>query len=148
MIFQELLIQVRGKDWIPPKTLIAIDPGETCGYAVFLEGGFFLANQRIDIIYIMINWFPNVVVYEDYKIYPGKLHSHSFSDIPTLKVIGAIEYICQRNQIKVIKIMASTAKGFVSNIKLKEWNFYEKGKVHAMDALRVGLHTLLFSKEI
>lgn len=148
MTFQELLLQVRGKDWLPPEKLFAIDPGETCGYAVFWYGDLHRAEQDKDITKYIFGYKPYILVYEDYKIYPGKLKSHSFSDIPTLKVIGAIEYICHKEGIKVIKQLASTAKGFCTNEKLKEWGFYEKGKPHANDAIRHGCHCLLFNKEL
>jgi len=150
MTFQELLIKTRGKDWKPPDRLMAIDPGETCGNATFTDGEFLCADQCKDMMnYINTqDWYANVIVYEDYKIYPGKLKLHSFSDIPTLKVIGVIEYFCDQNNIKVIKQLASTAKGFCTNIKLKEWGFYQKGKPHANDAIRHGCHALLFSKEL
>lgn len=153
MTFQELLYDLHGPDWIPPKKLLAIDPGETCGYAIFLFGEQFTVGadqcewQKICDKITKV-WKPNVVAYEEYRIYPSKLKTHSFSNVPTLKIIGGIDYVCSENGIKTIKILASTAKGFVSNKRLKEWGFYQVGKPHANDALRVGLHILLFSREL
>ena len=151
MTFQELLTQVRGENWKAPERLFAIDPGETIGHSNFNDGEFMFAGQVKDLKMLMrliVSYEPDIVVYEDYKIYPGKLQSHSFSDIPTLKTIGAIEYICDLHNIKVIKQLASTAKGFCTSEKLKEWGFYQRGKPHAMDATRHGCYALLFSKEL
>lgn len=150
MTFKELLDFQRGKDWkVPYKRILAIDPGETCGYAKFFDGEPTIVDQCKDITEVIFEHpSPSLIAYEDYRIYPGKLRQHSFSEVPTLKVIGAIEYICKQRNIKAIPILASTAKGFVTNKRLKEWGFYQKGLRHGMDALRLGLHVLLFSKEI
>lgn len=156
MTFQELLTKTRGEDWKPPKLLFAIDPGETCGYASFIDGRLHYAAQEkgTGVVDLMTMYEYDIIVYEDYKIYPRKLKLHSFADIPTLKIIGIIEYVCASDEIlsysvkKVIKQLASTAKGFCTNIKLKEWGFYQKGRPHANDAIRHGCHALLFSKEL
>ena len=157
MTFNELLIHTRGEDWIPPIRLVALDPGETCGLA-FFNCGELVEVEQIKLDFKKHDWdplidricelMPDVVVYEDYKIYPGKLKAHSFSGVDTLKVIGAIEFLCSHNKYKSISMMASTAKGFVTNEKLKEWGFYKKSLNHGRDAVRVGLHALLFSKEL
>ncbi len=157
MTFQELLTKTREEDWIPPRRLIALDPGETVGLA-FFDFGELIEVEQIKLNFKKHDWFPlltrveqlqpSVVVYEDYKIYPGMAKAHTLSGVPTLKVIGAIEFMCSHNKYQSISMMASTAKGFVTNDKLKEWGFYVKGKQHGRDALRVGLHSLLFSKEL
>ena len=157
MTFQELLKHTRGEDWIPPIRLVALDPGETCGLA-FFNCGELVSVEQVELSFKKHDWdplidricelMPDVVVYEDYKIYPGKLGTHTLSGVPTLKVIGAIEFLCSHNKYKSISMMASTAKGFVNDIKLKEWGFYRKSLNHGRDAVRVGLHALLFSKEL
>lgn len=157
MTFQELLTHTRGEDWIPPKRLVALDPGETVGLA-FFDWGELVTVEQIKLDFKKHNWdplidricqiSPDVVAYEDYKIYPGLAKAHTLSGVPTLKVIGAIEFLCSHNKYQSISMMASTAKGFVSDLKLKEWGFYVKGKKHGRDATRLGLHTLLFSKEL
>ena len=129
MDFSSLLKKTRGPDWIPPIRLVALDPGETCGLAFFNCGELDTVEQ-VNLNFKEHNWdplinricelMPDVVVYEDYKIYPGKLGTHTLSGVPTLKVIGAIEFLCSHNKYKSISMMASTAKGFVSDIKLKE----------------------------
>ena len=159
MTFQELLTYTRGPSWLTPKRLVALDPGETCGLA-FFEWGELIDTEQIKLYFKSGDrgWdslvdrieqiVPTVVVYEDYKIYPGKLKAHTFSGVPTLKLIGAIEFLCNYNKYQAVPQMASTAKGFCTDDKLKEWGFYKRGRPHAMDALRHGLHALLFNKEL
>ena len=157
MTFQELLTHNRGPEWIPPRRLVALDPGETVGLAYFDFGELIDVEQiklkfktrgfdpLIDRIYQLE---PDVVVYEDYKIYPGLAKMHTLSGVPTLKVIGAIEFMCSYNKYQSISQMASTAKGFSTDEKLKEWGFYKKAHRHGNDAIRHGCHALLFNKEL
>ena len=157
MTFQELLTHNRGPEWVPPHKLVALDPGETVGLA-FFEFGELVSVEQIKLSFKKHDWDPlidrvcqlepSVLVFEDYKIYPGLAKAHTLSGVPTLKVIGAIEFMCSHNKYQSISQMASTAKGFCTDIKLKEWGFYLKGTPHGMDALRHGLHALLFSKEL
>ena len=157
MTFQELLTHNRGPEWIPPRRLVALDPGETVGLAYF-DDGELIDVEQIKLSFKKHDWnplidrvctlWPTVLVYEDYKIYPGLSKVHTLSGVPTLKVIGAIEFMCSHNKYQTISQMASTAKGFSTDEKLKEWGFYKKGKRHAMDAIRHGCHALLFSKEL
>jgi len=133
---------------------MSIDPGLTIGYSIFVNGEPSGASQidvtnddkELSIISEIKKYSPEVLVYEDYIIYPSKMDAHNLSDIPTLKLIGVIEFICYQMGIKVFKQLASTGKGFVKDDKIKEWGYYLKGRPHAMDALRHGLHALLFNK--
>ena len=151
MTFQELLLKTRGFEWEPPERLVAIDPGETIGYSYFKDGHFQLAGQSTDLkdfINILTGYNPTVVAYEEYRIYSNKLSQHTLSKIPTLKVIGGIELVCDIKDYKKIAQLASTAKGFCTDLKLKEWGFYQSGKRHANDSIMHGCHALLFSKEL
>ena len=155
MDFFDLIKKHRGKDWQFPWTMLAIDPGETIGLAFLghTEPTRVEQHRKGEEVYsflntVILNFKPKVIVCEDYKIYANKLKDHSLSNVPTVKIIGAIEMICKLEGIQLIMQMASTGKGFVTNEKLKEWGYYEEGKPHGMDALRHGLHALLFSKEL
>ena len=154
MTFQELLTHNRGPEWVPPHKLVALDPGETTGYATFIDGKPSFAGQintkdnYNELMREIMHFNPTFLVYEDYKIYPNKVNMHTLSNIPTVKLIGVIEYECGKNNIKAFKMLASTAKGFVTSDKLKDWGFYKSNRRHGMDSLRVGLHFLLFEKGI
>jgi hypothetical protein len=138
------------KDQQVPHLVFGIDPGETIGYSLFEDGKFNFSDQTEDlnkVLDLIIELKPDVVVYEKYIIYTNKLQQHNLSDVPTLKIIGIIEYICNEHHIKMIGQLATTAKGFVSDTKLKEWKFYKKNNIHGNDACRHICHYLLFSKE-
>jgi hypothetical protein len=140
-----------------PHMLLALDPGETTGYSFFMAGEHF-ANGIIDwkILTEGFNTFtamvarfsPDVIVYENFRLNPLRANAQSGSEINTLRIIGAIEFLCNQNNIRFYKMMPSTAKGFVSDLKLKEWELYKKINPHARDSLRVAIHWLLFNKEL
>jgi len=152
--FYQLLekISKRNKRGIP-KNLLSIDPGETTGYAIFkggkLEqtGEIYVKKCGLSIIYHEFKLLSlDYVLIEDYKIYPNKLRSHVFDEVFTVKVIGAIEYMFQLRNIQLRFQMASAAKGFVDNAKLRAWDMWKIGTPHARDAIRNGAYWLLFGK--
>ena len=160
MELNELLasqLQQKPLGWKLPHTLIALDPGYTTGYSIFLDGKHYL-NGVIDWkipsegFYVMTNmlknFFPDVIVCEDYRLYASRAKAQTGSQIDTVRIIGAIELLCNQNNIKFYKMMPSTAKGFVKDEKLKEWGLYKKINPHARDSLRVAIHWLLFNKEL
>lgn len=116
---------------------------------------------------------PTLVVCEDYRIYQHKLQRHSFSPVLTLRLIGGIDLLCTMGWYKkIINLvplteeatiteefiyhehlysdihyqMATTAKGFVTDDRLKEWGFWQEGMRHSRDAIRHGCYYLLFHK--
>ncbi|MBT9169231.1 MAG: hypothetical protein DDT19_02585 [Syntrophomonadaceae bacterium] len=153
--FQELLIKLRGPDWIPPARLLVIDPGETTGVAIFnkgqievvkqLTGGWAGMVQELNEIFTVLR--PTYVVVEDYKVYAHKTKDHTWSSLFTPKLIGAIEALCTLQGIQPVMQMAS-CKQFVTNDKLRAWNMYVPGQPHARDAIRHSCYFLLFNKDI
>ena len=167
MDLQELIqfqLQDKPKDWRLPYITMGIDPGMTTGYCLFrkssmeLDGidayrlatsGVIKVNKQtgwdpiIDLIELMK---PNLIVCEDYKIYPNKQLEHVLSSVDTVRIIGAIEYACHHNGVPLVKQMASVHKGFVTDEKLKEWNLYKGINRHARDAVKAAIYFLLFNK--
>lgn len=139
--------------------LLALDPGETTGYAVFecsstsrplvSESGHLFSNpveKGIDALGELINRTkPNYIVCEDYKIYGWKSASHSWSELHTPQLIGCIRMFAYTLKIPFRKEMAQEPKGFVTDDKLRAWGLYIKGKKHARDAIRHGIFFLLFT---
>lgn len=118
---------------------------------------------------LFINENPDYVVCEDYRVYQHKLARHSFSPVTTLRLIGGIDLLCnlgwyvslgphyideygtykdyhERYTCPIHYQMATTAKGFCSDERLKEWGFWQGGMKHARDAIRHGCYFLLFYK--
>ena len=92
---------------------------------------------------------PTMVVYENYRVYAHKLERHSNSEVYTLRLVGVIEYLCDvKHQVPQYNQMASQAKGFMTDEKLKKWGMYRKGFRHARDAIRHGAYFLLFDKNL
>lgn len=153
--FNELLIGTRGESWDPPASLLAIDPGETCGWALFTQGLLHSSGQIViatlkdgsidtgDLWDLIQSRMPNKIVIESYRVYASKVRTHTWSALYTPKLIGGLEAICNYHRISVTLQMASVKK-FCSNDKLKAWGYYQKASPHALDAIRHGCYYLLF----
>lgn len=139
-----------------PNILIALDPGETTGFAVFkgldlIESGQ-LDTKDIDkapmlVVALFDKYKPSgpiEVVIEDYKVYGYKTKDHAWSNLHTPKFIGALNVICNLNDIPYTMRMAQLVKQFTTDDKLKKWDFYVRGEQHARDAIRHGVYHIIF----
>lgn len=82
----------------------------------------------------------DAVIIEEFKITAGtgKLGSPDWS----LRIIGAVEYICARYGVPITKQFPSNAKAFSTNEKLRAVDMWHKGGAgHANDSLR---HAMLY----
>ena len=136
-------------------TLLALDPGETTGWALLTEGHKLLRSGEIKTKTVEIGipalqellkkYKPNFVVYEHYRVYQHKAKDHAHSDLHTSQFIGAIKAVCIVWDIPYYAQMASVAKGFCTDEKLKDWRLYKRGEKHARDAIRHGIYFLIFN---
>jgi hypothetical protein len=83
---------------------------------------------------------------ESYQVYDWKKDEHSFSQVPTLQVIGCIKTICKILHIPYYSQTAQVAKHFCTDEKLEQWGMWKRGERHARDAIRHGCYWLLFGK--
>lgn len=139
-------------------TILGLDPGETTGTALivgpYVEGtavesvgqikGMTVPEAFVKIRQLIIDTKPDVVVMENYKVYSWKTRDHSWSDLFTARLIGAIECYCFDQNIKLVKQMAQQAKGFCTDDKLRAWGLWHEGQRHARDATRHAVYYLLF----
>lgn len=138
-------------------SLLAFDPGQTTGWAFFRssEDDIFLEEVGQADTWPMANCIPNLtylynvkkplkVVHEVYRVYSWKTEDHTWSDVPTLHVIGCIETLCIQQHITYESQTAQIAKNFCTDERLKDWGMYAKGQRHARDAIRHGCYYLLF----
>ncbi len=95
----------------------------------------------------MVEHIPKLVIIEDYRVYSWKAKEHSWSDMHTSRLIGAIETLCTFDSITPTKQMAGSVKGFCSDKRLREWGFWLTGQQHARDAVRHACYYILFHKE-
>jgi len=132
--------------------LVALDPGETTGYAIFMNNYLIETGQISgknfvecikDLHRLLRNANPHHVVMEDYKIYSHKSQAHAWSSLFTPRLLGAIETLCYFER-KVLHRQMASAKGFCTDEKLKKWNMFRVGQPHACDAVRHGVYFILF----
>ena len=166
--YNSFLQQAR-PDYQPPKVVLALDPGETTGVAVFYKGclvhtdqldthhvvpqGVRLLDKLIDNTYEELTHkgpkmlSADVVVYENYRVYNWKAQQHSWDTLHTPRLIGAIQTLCHLKQIPTYTQMAQQPKNFCTDKKLIEWHYYERGQKHARDAIRHGCYYMLFNDQ-
>ena len=143
-------------DVVSPPRLLALDPGDTTGWALFEYGSMVQASvvlgpdvsTRVQHIHEVIHEHkPTHIVCEEYRIYASHVDQHIYSSIPTLKLIGAIELSALLLDIPAVIKMQSAGQGksFVKDNKLKMWGLYQFNNAHMNDAIRHGCHYLLFN---
>lgn len=135
-------------------TLLALDPGETTGWAIFLNHKLSKSGQIktkpietgiVELQKLLEKFEPDFLVYEHYRVYQHKAKDHAHSDLHTSQFIGAIKTICLLWKIPYHTQMAAQAKGFCTDEKLKYWELYKKGEKHTRDAIRHGTYFLIFN---
>lgn len=150
--YEKLLEEMRAGE-PPPERLLALDPGETMGWALFKDGmlydrGQVLARNAPEkaAYKILQSKKPTEVVCEDYRIYSWKVKDHAFDSLFTPKLIGMIQQECFRREIPIHLQMAVEAKSFVTDDKLKAWGMFPEGRKlrHSADAMRHAIRYLMF----
>lgn len=134
---------------------LSLDPGETTGWSYWeYKNGLHLKKAGhldtseipnfVDFFYHMVDTerFKHMVV-EDYRVYGHKLEQHSWNPVYTARLIGAIEAMAFMEGVKIKYYMASTAKGFCTDAKLREWKLYIPNR-HARDSVRHACYYYLF----
>lgn len=89
-------------------TYLAIDPGGTTGWALFNDQGEVTGIGKIKGHDDFLDWLeeqtPDTVILENYKVgRSGNQFTNSFSDVPTLQLIGAIKRHIRKNKITLIE---------------------------------------------
>ena len=156
MDFHELALKLQSQKPHPmwDKPILAFDPGHTTGWA-FFDRGLMVVSGEIDTTSIsacmdntqplLHSFHPHVVIMEDYRIYKWRQKHHVGSELLTTQIIGCLETLAIQDFVNfVIKQPAHIAKGFCTDKKLKEWNYYIPGQRHARDAIRHGCYYILF----
>ena len=147
------------------QTIIGIDPGgttgvfaidhttlETLGQAQLQTKTISQAQENFTVwLHKTLEFLdpcrPTVFVVEDYRVYAHKQQQHVFSDLHTPQLIGALKWFAHDLGFPVVLQNAQTAKNFLSDKKLKDWGFHQRGKGHAMDATRHALYFAIFGNK-
>jgi len=142
-------------------SLLSLDPGQTTGWAYFRNCSLVESGQEPtpdvpaaarffhDTYFLSVDCRPGQIVIEDYRIYSWRSEHHAWSDLLTNRIIGCVETLCvvgfdPEDPLPLTKQMAGKGKSFCTDKRLQEWGYYQKGRVHARDAIRHGCHYLAF----
>lgn len=156
MTFNTILDKIYGGDRSSiPNRLLCLDPGNTTGWSLWIDGELAEWGQIVtyeesskqyhyeNVKSLMEETKPTVVHMENYRVYSHKLDRHTFSEVPTVRIIGAFSMMCQLGNIPTTFAMATDAKHFVTDEKLKKWGFWKDGMRHARDSIRHGIYHLV-----
>lgn len=156
--FHDFRLAVNNSKKVKPYVgcVLALDPGETTGWALFEasvdETVLLRAGQiktwpmavGVPELQSMISSHFGHIVFERYAVYEWKSDEHSWSTVPTLHVIGAVETLCIQNSLPYSEQTAQIAKNFCTDKLLTAWDLYLPGLRHARDAIRHGTYFLMF----
>lgn len=144
-----------------PERMLCIDPGNTTGTCLFVKGQLESWAQLVTIQETLgengcksqIAWEglidyikqikPTLIVCENYRVYSHKLERHTFSEVPTLRLIGGIDLLAYQLGVPIRYQMAASAKGFANDERLKAWGLWQEGMRHSRDAIRHGIYYLI-----
>lgn len=134
--------------------VLCLDPGETTGYAIFMEGLLYECGQQVtgqnpELMAEFIQWVNghlpvDQIVYEEYRIRGNKAQQHVGSEVVTIQHIGAIKVVAGMLDIPIYKQTAGMAKGFATDERLRHWGLWQPNHRHANDAIRHGTYWHLF----
>lgn len=158
MLSFEYILQKKKKETPIPHVMVTLDPGETTGWSLWIDGevkewGQISSKGRgntaiHEMFGVAAPYGPiDVLVVEDYRVYATKSEVHIGKELITPKIIGKLEYVAEERSIPLVFQMAVEAKRFATDDKLKRWGFWKKGMRHSRDALRHGIFYLLIRRK-
>ena len=140
--------------------LLAIDPGETVGYAWFsldelgeevldVEADQCHCGEFIDKLedwLIKEDYFHCLI--ENYIIRQDTMAANIGKELKTAKLLGVIEYLLDKYEIAYYYQPAGQGKAFFDRERLEGMGLWVVGKNHARDAIRHGLWFVTFGDGI
>jgi len=108
--------------------IIAFDPGDKTGVSYFKYGVFkqeTIEKSFTGIASAIVSYKPDIIVAEDFVLYPSKAKHLSWNDMYAAQVIGVIKYIGEVLDIPVVMQQANIKK-FVDYSKYEGKNDHEK----------------------
>jgi hypothetical protein len=142
-------------DWTEVGRVLALDPGETTGWALFAEGLLVECGQwdtmnpadLADDVVEVWNLYTGLehLVYEEYRIRGNRAKEHVGSEVLTIQHIGAVKVVSSELGLPLTKQTAGMAKGFATDTKLRRWGLWQTGLRHSNDAIRHQVYYHLFN---
>ena len=117
--------------------ILAVDPGGTTGWALFYDGKLFMCDEATgwyDIKFIVSRAL-DVIVYEDFVLFPHKAAAQIGSKMPAVSVIGVLQYTATLQDILIVSQPAS-----IKNIAKKKFDLPNFKSEHIKDAALHGLY--------
>lgn len=138
-------------------TIIAVDPGETCGVAVFVDGKvrYTAAMPPTDLydwwgvgeaLYTNPKLRFDAVIIEAFRLYPKQAGAQSWSTFATVEVIGVLRERCRRKSVPFFTQGAAVKKPTGAILKAQKVPLTGRSP-HARDAELHGWHYLLSQQE-
>lgn len=95
-------------------SILTLDPGESTGWTFLdaqgnLHGGT-APKSHSAVAQLIIELAPDLVVYENFRMYPGKAQSLVWNSFYPCEVIGVIKYVCDSRGIKYVDQAPSVKK--------------------------------------
>jgi len=120
------------------KSILAFDPGGTTGWACLREGqlagGSFPLWSKVE--HLLVSVGPDIVVCEDFLLYPGKAQHLYWNRFEAVQVIGVLKFLTDKFGIPLVMQTAAQGKA-MKVVRVHEFN------KHATDALRHALRLAL-----
>lgn len=139
---------VRFKDSLnePPKVLLAVDPGKVSGVAIFIEGNARTLDQvsfdDFGAYLFDLNPRPDLIVYENYRLFSWKAKEQSGSKMEASQIIGMLKLFASSQKIKIVE------QGPQIKPIAQKWSKTIPPKNHAnshqIDAFNHGFYYLVF----
>lgn len=121
-------------------SVLVFDPGESTGWVHrndlgIVEGGT-LPKDHTQVLGLILDLVPDVVVYETFKLYPGKAQALAWNSFYPCEVIGVIKVACMTESIKMVE-QAPSIKKFAGGLGPRWEELKKEVKIteHVKDAL-------------
>jgi len=142
------------------RTIVAIDPGETTGIAVWNTSSY--GKMQIKLFQVetkdvgsgfdtllggIKTIAPDHIRCEEYRVYNWMADSHSWSVLHTPQLIGAVKVLAHMLNIPLSFKLAQQPKAVFNDSNLKMMGVYSPGLKHARDAERHLLYHMAFPEK-
>jgi hypothetical protein len=137
---------------IPAMQILSIDPGKTCGYAVFeyfskqIDQPELVDMGECDVTALPLvmdkHRFVDKIIYEQYIVLPQKAMVHTGSSVEAAQAIGMINMFAMNHKIPTIQQMPAVLPLAMKLTRMK------KPKGHLPDKMSAWLHGVWYLNKI
>jgi hypothetical protein len=129
--------------------ILVVDPGDTTGYALFLENGELFRKGQADFdgfLDVILKYQFDRIVVEDYRLRSGKQAQQTGSRFQAVQVIGALKFAAKlrATPFELANVQAKTLGSMYSGVKPPS----DHKKSHEIDAYNIGIYWLVYNKVI